>query len=263
MIEMPPDLGQAANFLSGDPKNVIIDRSKATSTAMSMWSRQQNDSRTTKRGNSILWTEAAWIPLAHCDDLPSMDTIVAALTVHADNLLGRMPWLVALAYTLDLPYKKEHTWDLPESALEWDMKALSRQHFFSNIGVPLDPGNVVLSFMLWICICRSGACVHLVDKEHMDGQCASCNPMPKLTDILRNHSQGTKMLQARLLLLFMQKRFSSLRFNGTCNCEIAGDVIEATGGILSPWRHSAEVVVRQLIDLFLSLIHISEPTRPY
>ena len=58
------------------------------------------------------------------------------------------------------------------------------------------------------------------------------------------------MLQARLLLLFMQKRFSSLRFNGTCNCEIAGDVIEATGGILSPWRHSAEVVVRRLADLF-------------
>ena len=38
-----------------------------------------------------------------------MDTIVAALTVHADNLLGRMPWLVALAYTLDLPYKKKYT----------------------------------------------------------------------------------------------------------------------------------------------------------
>ena len=130
------------------------------------------------------------------------------------------------------------------------MNALSRQHFFSHIGVGLDPGNVVLSCMLWVCICRSGACVHFVDKEHMDGQCASCKTLPKLTEILRNHSQATKMSQARLLLLCMQKRFSSLRFNGTCNCEIAGDVVEATGGILSPWRHSAEVVVRHLADLF-------------
>ena len=84
----------------------------------------------------------------------------------------------------------------------------------------------------------------------MDGRCASCTAMPKLTEILRKNSQATKMSLARLLLLCMQRRFSSLRFNGTCNCEIAGDVVEATGGILSPWRHSAEVVVRQLAHLF-------------
>ena len=58
------------------------------------------------------------------------------------------------------------------------------------------------------------------------------------------------MSQARLLLLRMQRRFSSLRFNPTCNHEKAGDVVEATGGILSPWRLSARVVVRQLAVLF-------------
>ena len=130
------------------------------------------------------------------------------------------------------------------------MKALSRQHFFTTIGVPLDPGNVVLSFQLWSCICRSGACVHDVEEEHMNANCAACNEMPSLTEILRNCGRADKMAQARLLLLCMQRRFSSLRFNPTCDCEKAGDVVEATGGILSPWRLSARVVVRQLANLF-------------
>jgi len=186
VIEMPRDPGRAADFLSGDPKNVVMDPSKARSTAMTMSSRQPNVSRTTKRGNQIMRTAAAWIPLAHCGDLPSMDATVVALTEHADKLLGRMPWLVALAYSLDLPYKIYHTADLPESALEWDMKAHSRQHFFTTIGVGLDPGNVVLSCILLVCICRSGACVHEVDEGHLDVSCATCSAMPKLTEILRS-----------------------------------------------------------------------------
>ena len=127
VIELPADPRQAADFLSRDPENVVMDPSEATSTAMTMSSRQPNVSRTTERGKQIMRTAAAWIPLAHCGDLPSMDATVDALTEHADKLLGRMPWLVALAYSLDLPYKKYHTADLPESALEWDMKAHSRQ----------------------------------------------------------------------------------------------------------------------------------------
>ena len=136
----------------------------------------------------------------------------------------------------DRPYKEHHPWDLPESALEWDMKAHSRQHFFTTIGVALDPGNVVLSCLLWICICRSGACVHAVHEQHMDKQCAACDAMPKLTKILSNCGEASKMAQARLLLLRMQRGDSSLRFDATCNREKAGDVVEATGGILSPWR---------------------------
>ena len=58
------------------------------------------------------------------------------------------------------------------------------------------------------------------------------------------------MSQARLLLLCMQRRFSSLRFYPTCDCEKADDVVESTGGILSPWRLSAGVVVRYLAHLF-------------
>jgi len=80
--------------------------------------------------------------------------------------------------------------------------------------------------------------------------CATCGEMPQLTEILRHCGEAGKMAQARLLLLCMQKRFSSLRFNPDCNCAKAGDVVEATGGILSPYRLSAGVVGRHLAILF-------------
>ena len=114
----------------------------------------------------------------------------------------------------------------------------------------MDPGNDVLSCVLCVCICRSGACVHDVHEKYLDEQCAACKKMLKLTEVLSNCSEMGKMAQAQFLLLAMQRRYSSLRFNPNCDCEKAGDVVEATGGILSPWRVSAGVVVRQLTDLF-------------
>ena len=125
-------------------------------------------SSTERKPKQILQTAAAWIPQAPCGDLPPLDETVEALVTCADNLLKRMPWLVALAYALDLPYHVFDTEDLPESALEWDMKALSRQHFFTTVDVPLDPGNIVLSCILLVGIFRSGACVHEVYKGHND-----------------------------------------------------------------------------------------------
>ena len=209
MIEMPPDRGLAQKLLSGDPRNVIMDVSEARSIAMSMSSCQLHASRTTKSVDSIVRTEAAWIPMAYCGDLPSMDAIVVALTQHADKLLARMPWLVALAYSLDLPYKKYYAYNLPKSALKWDMKALSRQQCFTTIGVGMDPGNDVLSCVLCVCICRSGACVHDVHEKYMDEHCAACEEMPKLIEILSNWSEASKMTKAQLLLLAMQRRYSS------------------------------------------------------
>ena len=85
--------------------------------------------KSTQRGNKILPTAAAWIPLAHRGDLPSLDETVLRLSERADNLLERMPWLAALAYSIGLPYSKYSTGDLPDSALGWAMKAHSRQHF--------------------------------------------------------------------------------------------------------------------------------------
>ena len=41
-----------------------------------------------------------------------------------------------------------------------------------------------------------------------------------------------------------------MRFDRTCNCEKAGDVMESTGSIFYPWRASARVVGSYLAKLF-------------
>ena len=104
-------------------------------------------SRGTEGESKILQTTAAWIPRAHSREMPSLDATVEALAAHDGKLVHRKPWLVAVAYSLELPYRRDRRRDLPVSALKWDMKALSHQHFFTTIGVALDPGNVVLSCM--------------------------------------------------------------------------------------------------------------------
>jgi len=103
VIEMPPDQRRAADFLSGDPKEDLMNPTEARAKAKIMSSRQPNVRRTITPELKILRTAAAWIPLMHCDDLPTYDATVDGLITHADKLLERMPWLVALAYSLDLP----------------------------------------------------------------------------------------------------------------------------------------------------------------
>ena len=53
-------------------------------------------------------------------------------------------------YVLRLPYRPTNAMDAPESPLEWGLKTLSRQNFFTDVGVGLDPTNNVLSLMAFL-----------------------------------------------------------------------------------------------------------------
>ena len=225
-----------ADFLSREPKDVVMPPTVVSATAKRQSSHQPDVSRITKRQKkNILKTASGWAPSAHCLAPISFEQIIK----HADAFLVRMPLLAALSHSLDRPYHSYNTADLPESALDWDMKALSRQNFFTRIGVPLDPGNVVSSCVLLVCICRSGAYVHDVHDGLMGVPCATCDANEwKHTDIvLRNCGKASKMALARLLLLRIQSRFPSVRFlpdqlkeypqsRIKTNGEKAGDVVE-------------------------------------
>ena len=80
--------------------------------------------------------------------------------------------------------------------------------------------------------------------------CDTCVHESHMSALMRSCGKVSNMAQARLLLLRMQRRFSSLRFDTTCNFEKAGDFVESAGGILSPWRVSVGVVIKQLANLF-------------
>ena len=63
-------------------------------------------------------------------------------------------------------------------------------------------------------------------------------------------ARNDNMPIARMLLLYVQIRFSSVRYNPTCNVVKAGDVIKATGGILDPYNNQANVVIKHLRSVF-------------
>ena len=72
--------------------------------------------------------------------------------------------------------------------------------------------------------------------------------MPRLVDVLHLSSQKPAFLRSNFLLRYMMKRFESLRFDGPANVEIAGDILESVGGVMHPWRTSAQVVVKVLME---------------
>ena len=72
--------------------------------------------------------------------------------------------------------------------------------------------------------------------------------MPRLLDVLHLSSQKPVFARSRFLLRYMMKRFESLRFDGPASAEIAGDILEAVGGVMHPWRTSAQVVLKVLME---------------
>ena len=120
---MPHDERKAEEFLARDAEEVVMHLHDAKSIAEEIHLEQ-----CTKPERNIVETRASWNPLVHRGDLLSWNETVVRLVECADNLLGRTPWLAALSYSLSLQYKDGKE-DLPDSALDWDMKSLSHQHF--------------------------------------------------------------------------------------------------------------------------------------
>ncbi len=192
----------------------------------------------------------SWEPQAsvRVESLP--EEFLGEALFEVDEVLLSRPMQLALAYVIELPYKERRDVSkLPQSALEWSLKELSRQNFFSHIGVAVDPGNLVLSCMLALCICRSSAWSPCMQEEDEGWYwvCDSCAAMPCLREVLRISSQQPCRAQSRFLLRWMMKRFSSLRLDMAVNAQTAGDILEAVGGVLHPWQPSAEVVLKKLV----------------
>ena len=119
---------------------------------------------------------------------------------------------------------------------------MSRENFFTTIGISIDPGNVVLSLMVWLAICRSGAALppSMCETDcEKDMFCKNCKTIALHAVHIRRGRSGQKcrgVTQCRDLFLYMQDRWPGLRFQKRFNVERAGDILEAIGGILCPFK---------------------------
>ena len=81
---------------------------------------------------------------------PGVDAVVRSMQQEGLALSRSVLFLVALARMISLPAHGNTMVIASEmSPLEWDRKAWSREHFFAQVGMALDPGNAVLAAALW------------------------------------------------------------------------------------------------------------------
>jgi hypothetical protein len=94
---------------------------------------------------------ASWDPLQHddCTVGEMMTNIMEGVLPDMDQLLQSKPFSLALARVLDLEFRNKGASDLSDHPLGYDIKTLSRQHYFTTFGVGEDPGNTILSCMLF------------------------------------------------------------------------------------------------------------------
>jgi hypothetical protein len=190
-----------------------------------------------------------WDPLQHddCAMGEMMTNIMEGVLPDMDQLLLSKPFLLALAWVLDLEFRNKGASDLSDHPLGYDIKTLSRQHYFTTVGVGEDPGNTVLSCMLFMLMCRSGAWA-LEHVKELSKQCKYCKGQkPDAMRRLCASPLESKPEYAQALLVMMQQRFSSVCFEELiCNQDEARDIVEAIGGVMHPWKPKMTVVINEL-----------------
>lgn len=230
---------------------------------------------------------------------PTPEIFSELLREEGRALMSSVPFLVALCHILDLTNTRRFLQS--ETAVvcpsKWDRKAWSREHFFSTVGVALDPGNAVLATAFWAllisgevscgadcfgadqCECRRCRGVSSLVEECScflvrpgavsssasgAGTVSASGPAaPSVSGTGSASSSGAHevprrdpalvMAVMRCAWVTLQIRETSVRcgdLGGSMNCEHAGDVIEAVGGLLRPWSKRAERMVVQLQEQY-------------
>ena len=163
----------------------------------------------------------------------------------ADRILGSRSFAVALAYVLSLPAHRYGVADRPESPLDWDRKAWSRLHSFSEYGVPVDPGNVVLACCTQALMCRAGATVGSKSAR----LCGKCGTQREA--LLAHFKLGEPCVDfVRLAWVYVQHHEERMQVEHrltSAKLEAMGDVMEAVAGICHEWRRESRVIITERI----------------
>ena len=104
------------------------------------------------------------------EEVEDLAIAIRSVQLAADRVLASRAFAVAVCYALSLPSHKYKGRNRPDYPLQWDRKAWSHLHYFVELDVPLDPGNVVLACCLQALMCRCGIVIQSQDMRLCD-QC--------------------------------------------------------------------------------------------
>ena len=105
------------------------------------------------------------------EEVEDLAIAIGRVQLAADRVLASRAFAVTVYYALSLPSHKYGVGNRPEYPLKRDRKAWSHLHYFVELEVPPDPGNVVFACCLQALMCRCGTVVQSKDMR----LCDKCN----------------------------------------------------------------------------------------
>ena len=184
-----------------------------------------------------VWNVSESLGMEEVEDLA---IAIGRVQLAADRVLASRAFAEAVYYALSLPSHKYGVGNRPEYPLKWDRKAWSHLHYFVELEVPLDPGNVVLACCLQALMCRCGTVVQSKDMR----LCDKCN-LERGDVLAQFESEESCADLVRLALARAQQKEENMQVENMWTwqkIEAMGDVIEAVGGICHAWRRESTVI---------------------
>ena len=198
---------------------------------------------------------------------------------HLKALTNSKSFLLAMSHVCSLKQKIEYSNDVPpNSVADWDRKAWSAENHFTTPGVAVDPGNFVLAAML-LAIRHSLGMEAQLDTSRQDTldeggatrpapwSDPRCNRHPVITgaatsglakkdgyvqsiaNLSRAKATTPECLRVVIETLIQGEsahQVSTRTLLPDKKCESLGDVLEAAGGLLSPYTPAAKPFMRSM-----------------
>ena len=174
-------------FLARGPAGMRLDYNVANAIAAQIREKPRVCETIKKEKPRTAPIQAAWSPAR--DDSSVIESSVILEDMHhiADQLISNRAFVGAMAHVSSLPFQLYFSnSNLPASPLEWDVRALSRQNYFTTVGIALDPGNETLAAILLGLSCRTAAAVYCNEEW-----CKACVDL--VPDVLCGVVQTVKM----------------------------------------------------------------------
>ena len=166
---------------------------------------------------------------------PGVDTVLSIMLQEGLALSRSLPFLVAFARMISLPVHPHTQAKASEmSPFEWCRKDWSREHFFAQVGMALDPGNCILARGLWSLMAFANALpseARLLDAANGCAKCLATGLVQEVSswwwsageDVVASTASGSRAASAsgrpspqpgllKYLLLRLQCQMPSVRF---------------------------------------------------
>ena len=165
------------------------------------------------------------------------------------KLLDMPIFAVSLTFLLGKEYWCEVKNRGAKDVNDWSVKEYSHLNYFTTVGISVDPGNKVLGLLAYCMFMWATKLEYPMTEGLEVPKCSTCVAVPTLELCMKKLLKGakTKSLSRFLLCRWVLKYQKYFLRTTSLKHEIAGDLIEALGGLWHPYEPCVKNVVQELL----------------